>query len=120
MINQYYWYRLAAEIGSASMHSEIAYFAPHDPGHVLDVSGAAVLKSSTHKAAAQRFAAFLVSRAGQEIIAHSQSFEYPLDHGVTTAAHETPFSDLDPNGITIAELGNGSTAIALLRQAGLL
>ena len=80
----------------------------------------AVLKSSKHKAAAQKFLAFLVSRQGQEIIAHSISFEYPIAAGVTTAAPETPFDQLQPNPITIAELGDGSTAIALLRKAGLL
>ncbi len=69
VVNQYYWYRMRAEIGVSNMHSEIAYFAPHDPGYVVDVSGAAVLKSSRHQAAAQRFLAYLVSRQGQEIIA---------------------------------------------------
>ena len=64
VINQYYWYRLRAEIGASSMHSQITYFAPRDPGYVLDVSGAAVLKSSKHQADAQRFLAFLVSTAG--------------------------------------------------------
>ena len=73
-----------------------------------------------HQAAAQKFLAFIVSRQGQEIIAHSISYEYPLDDGVTTAAPETPFDQLQPNPITIAEIGDGSTAIALLRQAGLL
>ncbi len=79
-----------------------------------------ILKSSTHKAAAQKFLAFLVSRQGQEIIAHSISFEYPIASGVSTAAPETPFDQLQPNPITIPELGDGSTAIALLRKAGLL
>jgi iron(III) transport system substrate-binding protein len=121
IINQYYWYRLRAEIGAASMHSKLAYFAPHDPGYVVDVSGAAVLRSSPHQANAQKFLAFLVSRQAQEIIGgHSLSYEYPLADGVTTAAPETPFSRLQPNPITIGELGDGSSAIALLRQAGLL
>jgi iron(III) transport system substrate-binding protein len=121
IINEYYWYRLRAEIGAASMHSKIAYFAPRDPGYVIDVSGAAVLRSSTHQAAAQRFLAFLVSRQAQEIIGgHSLSYEYPIASGVTTAAPETPFHDLQPNPITIADLGDGAAAIALLRQAGLL
>ncbi len=35
------------------------------------------------QAAAQRFLAFLVSRAGQEAIAHSSSYEYPLRPGVS-------------------------------------
>jgi len=124
VINQYYWYRLQAEIGASAMHSQITYFAPRDPGYVIDVSGAAVLKSSQHQAAAQKFLAFLVSQQGQDIIARAagneQSYEYPLAAGVTTSAPETPFTQLQPNPITIADLGDGSAAIALLRQAGLL
>jgi iron(III) transport system substrate-binding protein len=120
VVNQYYWYRMKAELGASNIHSKIAYFAPGDPGYVLDVSGAAVLKSSKNQAAAQRFVAFLVSRQGQEVIAHSTSFEYPLDDGVTTVAPETPFGELQPNPITVTQLGDGSTAIALLSQAGLL
>jgi iron(III) transport system substrate-binding protein len=120
VVNQYYWYRMGAELGKANIHSKITYFAPRDPGYVLDVSGAAVLKSSKNQPAAQKFLAFLVSKAGQEIIAHSTSFEYPLDDGVKTAAPETPFSQLEPNSITIADLGDGSTAISLLQRTGLL
>jgi hypothetical protein len=39
---------------------------------------------------------------------------------VTISAPETPFNQLQPNPITIAQLGDGSAAIDLLRQAGLL
>lgn len=127
VVNQYYWYRMRAEIGSGAIHSRLAYFAPGDPGYVLDVSGAAVLKSSKHPAAAARFVAFLVSRAGQQIIAtpgtgagQSLSFEYPIAPGVTTRAGETPLAALHPDPVTIAELGDGAGAIALMRQAGLL
>lgn len=123
VINQYYWYRLGAQIGQSNLHAKIAYFAPHDPGYVVDVSGAAVLKSSKDQAAAQRFLAFLVSKPGQDIIADpskSISFEYPIDSGVTTKAHETPFGQLAPYPITVGELGDGATAVALLKQAGFL
>ena len=120
VVNQYYWYRMRAEIGSSNMHSEIAYFAPGDPGYVLDISPAGILKSSSHQADAQKFLAYLVSAQGQEIIAHSISYEYPIASGVTTAQPETPFDQLRPNSISIPELGDGSTAIALLKQAGLL
>ncbi len=120
VVNQYYWYRMRAELGASNVPSKITYFAPHDPGYVLDVSSAGILKSSGHKAAAQKFLTFLASKRGQEIIAHSISFEYPIDDGVSTAAPETPFDRLQPNSITIPELGDGSTAIALLRKAGLL
>jgi iron(III) transport system substrate-binding protein len=120
VVNQYYWYRMRAELGASNVPSKITYFTPHDPGYVLNVSSAGILKSSRHQAAAQKFLAFIVSKQGQEIIAHSISFEYPIDDGVSAAAPETPFDRLQPNSITIPELGDGATAIALLRRAGLL
>jgi len=120
IVNQYYWYRMRAEIGASNIHSAIAYFAPHDPGYVLDVSGAGVLKSSKHQAAAQKFLAFLVSKQGQEIISHSMSFEYPIASGVQTAQPETPFTDLEPNPIDVGELGTGAQAITLLQEVQLL
>jgi iron(III) transport system substrate-binding protein len=120
IVNQYYWWRLQAEIGKSHMHSQIAYFAPRDPGYVLDVSGAGILAASSNKPAAQKFVAFLVSKAGQEIIAHSLSYEYPIASGVKTAAAETPFGQLTPNPITLEQLGNGHTAIDLLHEAQLL
>ena len=120
VVNQYYWYRMRAEIGASNTHSEITTFAPEDPGYVLDISPAAVLQSSRHQTDAQKFVAFLVSEQGQEIIAHSISFEYPIASGVTTDQPETPFDQLQPNPITVEQLGDGSTAIDLLKQAGLL
>ncbi|MGC2191757.1 MAG: extracellular solute-binding protein [Candidatus Dormiibacterota bacterium] len=120
IINHYYWYRLRAEVGASQMHSAIAYFAPQNAGYVLDVSGAAVLKSSKHKAAADEFLAFLVSRQGQEVLAHSESFEYPIGSGVVTARALRPFASLQPTHLTIAELGDGAEAVALLHQAQLL
>jgi len=123
IVNQYYWYRMRAEIGAANTKARIAYFAAGDPGYVVDVSGAAILKSSTHQAADQKFLAYLVGKQAQEIIASpakSISFEYPIASGVITQAGETPFSQLKPYPISIAELGTGTAAINLMRQAGLL
>jgi iron(III) transport system substrate-binding protein len=123
LVNEYYWYRMRAEIGVSNTKSQIVHLAAGNPGYVVDVSGAGIMKSSKHLAAAQKFVAFLVSKQGQDVIANpkeSISFEYPIDSGVTTEAGETPFSQLQPYPITIAQLGTGTAAIALLRQAGLL
>ncbi len=120
LINHYYWYRLRDELGQSGMHSALHYYAPHDPGYLIDVSGAAVLKSSSRQAAAQKFVAFLVSRTGQEIIAHSQSYEYPLGSGVQTAQPLKPFGQLQPAPVTIQDLGNGSAPLALEQKLGLL
>jgi iron(III) transport system substrate-binding protein len=120
VINQYYWYRLRAEIGRGAMHCAITTFAPRDPGYVVDVSGAAVLASSRHQADAVKFVKFLTTAAAQRIIAKGDSFEYPIDAGVTTAAPETPFAALRPDPISLARLGDGAGAVALLQEVQLL
>ena len=102
------------------MHSALHYCAPRSPGDLVNVSGAAVLKSSSHQAAAQAFLAFLVSRQGQEAIAHSDSYEYPLRPGVSPAPGLRPFAELQPAPLTPAELGDGSEALALEQKLGLL
>jgi iron(III) transport system substrate-binding protein len=120
LINHYYWYRLRSQSGGSAMHSALHYFAPGDPGYVLNVSGAGVVASSTHKAAAQKFVAFLASAAGQNIIAHSDSFEYPLRPGIAADPAMTPLAQLKPDtSDTVADLGDGSTALSLLQQAQL-
>ena len=119
IINAYYWYRGRAERGAASTHSAVATFSPGDAGYIVDVSGAGILASSSHKAAAQQFLAFLVGAQGQEIIAHGDSYEYPIGSGVTTAQPLTPLGSLQPAPLTIAQLGDGSTAISLLQKAQL-
>jgi iron(III) transport system substrate-binding protein len=119
-INHYYWYRLRDEVGKSGLHSTLHYFAAGDPGDLLDVSGAAILKSSSQQSAAQKFLAFLVSRSGQEVLAHSHSYEYPLRPGVAPAPGLQAFSSLHPISLTPAELGDGSAALALEQKLGLL
>jgi iron(III) transport system substrate-binding protein len=120
LINHYYWYRLRDEVGPKAIHSALHYYAPRDPGDLLGVSGAAVVKSSGNPVAAQAFVAFLASAAGQQIIAHSESYEYPIDSGVQTAQPLRPFAQLMPAPISLGELGNGSVPLALEQKLGLL
>ena len=120
LINTYYWYRLRASLNGATMHSALALFAPQDPGYLINVSGAGVLKSSKHQAAAQKFVAFLTSAAGQKVMAASDSFEYPIGSGVLATEGQQPLDSLQPAPLTMGDLGNGQHAVQLLQQAQLL
>ncbi len=121
VINNYYWYRLAAQQGGVDkMHSALATFAPGDPGLLVDVSGAGILRSSRHQAAAQKFLAFLDSAQGQQVMAGSDSFEYPLAPGVAPAGNQAPLSQFQPYPMTMSDLGNGALAVQLLQQAQML
>ncbi|MEI8049985.1 MAG: extracellular solute-binding protein [Actinomycetes bacterium] len=120
VLEQYYWYRRAAQEGSSAMNTSVATFNDGDAGYVLAISGAGVLAASDNKSAAQRFVAFLVSREGQAIIASSGGFEYPLADGVTTPAGEPPFDSLHPAPTSVADLGDGAGSLRLLQEAQLL
>lgn len=118
LINDYYWFALATEKGADKMASAIHYVGRHDPGALVTVSGAAVLKSSKNRELADRFLAFMVSEEGQRAISHAVA-EYPLRPGVTSPFPLKPFADLDAAPITAAELGDAADAIVLEREAGI-
>jgi iron(III) transport system substrate-binding protein len=119
-INHYYWYRLRQEQGNSGTHSALSYYAAGDPGALVNVSGAAVLKSSSRLADAQKLLAFLVSKSGQERLVHSDSWEYPLRPGIAAPAGLRPLSAVGAGSLTPAELGDGSAALAMEQRLGLL
>lgn len=120
IINHYYYYRLEAEVGKGSVNAKVAYFAPHDPGYLENISGAAILKSSQHKAEAQKFLDFITSVAGQKVLAAGESFEYPIHPGVAANPELTPLDQLQPSSFTPADLGTGLDAKKLLQESGLI
>jgi iron(III) transport system substrate-binding protein len=121
VVNSYYWARLQEEVGKGKMHSALYHFPGGDVGAIVNVSGAAVLKSSKQGEAAQKFLAYLVSEPAQTLLAQGNvNFEYPLRPGVAANAVLKPFNQLKPPQIGISALGDDSAAADLLRAAGLL
>lgn len=121
VIDHYYWYQAGnASGGTGKLRSRLFYFGHRDPGALIDVSGAAVLASSKHASLAQRFVAFLVSRQGQRTLFTSGDWEYPLGSGVEPAPQLKQLAKLDPPRISLASLGDGRGALALLQEIGLL
>jgi iron(III) transport system substrate-binding protein len=121
IINNYYWARLRMEKGADKMQSAIHHFAGGDVGALMNVSGAAVLKSSRNQAAAQKFLAFLVSKPAQEMISKLDiTFEYPLVAGVAANPIFKPMRELQPPSLTLKQLGDDRDAAELLREAGLI
>ena len=99
IVNQYYWYRERAEVGAANMHSAIAYFAPHDVGYVVDVSGAGILRSSQHVSEAQKLVAFFDSAQGPGDHRPQRQFRVPHrlggEHGAARDAVRPAPTELD-------------------------
>jgi iron(III) transport system substrate-binding protein len=120
VLNQHSWFRERAQVGAARMHSAVAFFQAQDAGYLLGISGAAIVRSSHAPAAAQELVAFLVSRAGAEIIARSKSYEYPLGSNVEADPGLPEFNGLQPVNATAVDIGLGNKVVDLLRQVGLL
>jgi iron(III) transport system substrate-binding protein len=121
IVNNYYWARLETDLGPARIDSRLYHFKGGDIGGLINISGAAVLKSSRHQAAAQKFLAFLVSRPAQTALGESTvDYEYPLRPGVAPNKLLAPYATLQPPAISPAALGDDRAAGQLLQQAGLL
>jgi iron(III) transport system substrate-binding protein len=116
--NNYYWHALEHELGADSMNSALYFIGNGDPGTLITVSGAGVLKTSKKSVAAQRFVAFMVSAEGQAAIVGAIA-EYPLRPSVVSPFSLKPFDQLDPAPVTPADLGDAADALALLREADL-
>ena len=116
LINNYYWYTLKKEKGE--LNSRLYFFGNQDPGALVTVSGAAVLKSSQHPKEAQQFLAFMLSEEGQKAIL-SQSAEYPLRKGMQPDPALKPLAELQAPKLTPAEMGEANDALNLERDVGL-
>ena len=107
VINSYYWYRLQLELGKKAMHTALYYFSPDDVGAAINISGAALLESSKQRKNAERFISFLVSKAGQQIIARSDDFEYPVRPDVEPNGVLPPLASIGHTSLSVTSLGNG-------------
>lgn len=119
--NSYYYYRLREQLGAKHTISRVYHFSHGDPGGLINISGAAVLKYAPHPRAAQRLLAFMVSDRAQKLLAQSTvDFEYPLRPGVAANPQLKPLDALQPPQISVSQLGDDREALELLQQAGLL
>jgi iron(III) transport system substrate-binding protein len=119
LINQYYWYRLQLELGKNAMHSTIHYFPNHDVGSITNIAAVAVVASTTRQDDAERFVQFVVSEAGQQIIARGDAFEYPARPGVAPNSALPPLNRIAHATLSVVALGNDQEAVRLMRKAGL-
>ena len=118
MVNHYYLYRFLAEEGDSFPARN--WFTPDsDPGSIVLVAGAGILKQSDNREAAERFLAFLLSETGQQYFA-TQTFEYPLIDGVEADRDLPPLESLAKPEIDLSRLGDLEETQRLLRDVGAL
>jgi iron(III) transport system substrate-binding protein len=115
LVNHYYWWELAAEIGEENMKPEIAWFKDGDTGNLINVAGVAVLSDNP---SANVFAKWLLGDTAQNYFVE-RTREYSLT-GVPEVAGLKPLKDIKAPAIDLSDLDSLGEALELIRKAGLL
>jgi iron(III) transport system substrate-binding protein len=115
LVNHYYWWELAAEIGEENMKPEIAWFKDGDTGNLINVAGVAVLSDNP---SANVFAKWLLGDTAQKYFVE-RTREYSLT-GVPEVAGLKTLKDIKAPAIDLSDLDSLGETLELIRKAGLL
>jgi iron(III) transport system substrate-binding protein len=119
LVNHYYWYEKADEVGEQNMSSANAAFAPGDPGNLVNVAGVAVTQEGSDNPAATAFVEFLLSPAAQQYFA-TQTSEYPLTDSAEPRAGLAPLAQIEGPDLGLEQLSDLRGTQDVLIQVGLL
>lgn len=120
LVNHYYLYEIAKERGVApeSVPAKLHYFAPGDPGNLVNVSGVGVLKRSADDPDTRALVEYLLGTGAQQHFTTEVS-EYPLVAGVPTTPGLVPFNELKPPAIDLNDLDSLERTVAMIKEVGL-
>jgi iron(III) transport system substrate-binding protein len=115
LVNHYYWYELAAEIGESNMKSEIAWFEDGDAGNLINVAGVAVLSDNP---SATVFTKWLLGDSAQKFFVE-KTREYSMT-GIPEVAGLKPIAEIGAPEFDLSDLDSLAETLELIRKAGLL
>ncbi len=115
LINHYYWYELAAELGQDNMKSKLAWFQDGDAGNLINVAGVAVLSDNP---SANVFAKWLLQETAQRYFVE-RTTEYSMT-GIPEVAGLKPLVDIRAPQFDLSDLDSLAETLELIRKAGLL
>lgn len=119
LINHYYWYRMAAEVGADNMRAQLAFPEPGDAGSIVNVTGVGLLKGAADDADALQFIEYLVSEAAQQYFVDN-TYEYPLIDGVSAPEGLPALETLTNPELDLSDLDSLGETTELLVEVGLL
>ncbi len=117
LVNHYYLYEFLAQ--DPDLPIALHYFAPGDPGALVNVAGAGVLNSSDQPGLAQRLILYLLGQQAQQYFTET-TYEYPLAANVPTARGIRPLDEITGPAIDLSDLSDLQTTLDLLHDTGAL
>lgn len=119
LVNHYYWYEKAAEVGADAMRAQNSFTADGDPGSLVNVAGVGITETAAENPNAAAFVAWLLTPATQAWFAEN-TFEYPLVAGIAVADGLPELSTLAGPDVALADLADLPGTLAMLTEVGLL
>lgn len=119
LLNHYYWGELRNEIGADKMRAKLHFFRGGDPGGLVNVSGAGVLKAAAADREVRTFLDYLLGTEAQTYFAQETN-EYPLVASIPTAEGFPSLAELDPPAVDLNDLSALQETIAMIKEAGLV
>jgi iron(III) transport system substrate-binding protein len=119
LINHYYWYEKAAEVGADSMRAQISFTAPADPGSLVNVAGVGITTPAAESNNARTFVEWMLSPTAQQYFV-DVTFEYPVIETIAATEGLPPLATLRGPDIELAELADLPGTLAMLEDVGLL
>ncbi|MFP5290690.1 MAG: iron ABC transporter substrate-binding protein [Actinomycetes bacterium] len=119
LINHYYWFRQAAEVGAENMRAQLKFLEAGDAGSIVNVTGAGILSGSADNEDALAFIEFLLSEDGQEYFVE-ETFEYPLVPGIDAPEGLPALDSLVNPELDLSDLESLAETQELLARVGLI
>ena len=119
LINHYYWFAQAAEMGEENMRAQLSYPEAGDPGSIVNVTGTGILATGAEDADATEFVEYLMSPEAQQYFVE-ETFEYPLVDGVKAPEGLPALDSLMNPELDLSDLESLEETQSLLSQYGLI
>jgi iron(III) transport system substrate-binding protein len=116
LINHYYWYQKAAEVGPDAMRAQLGFTKPQDPGSLVNVAGVGMLQDNANAA---KLVEWLLSPSTQEWFV-TNTWEYPLLPSVAAAEGLPSLDTLRGPDVPLAELADLPGTLVMLEEVGLI
>lgn len=117
-VNHYYLFRFLEEQGEGF---PVRNYYPEggDPGTLINVAGAGIMKTSGNEAEAREFIEYMLSEEAQQYFA-DETYEYPMIEGVQVSEELTPLDRVETPEIDLSNLDDLDGTLQLMRDTGVL
>lgn len=117
LVNHYYLYRFLAE--DPSITATLHFFPGGDLGSLVNIAGAAILKTTDQPYDALALVDYLLGDTAQEYFAQS-TYEYPLVASVDPSVDLPALADIETPEIDLSDLADLQGTLDMIEESGAL